>query len=221
MCSDAILGMHHKSSARAEVRELLAHLVDIKYRWDAFLPHVLAASEGDEESDEEVLAKRSPSRFRLERLNFDDGQEVVDFIRVLGKKPHRYSQFHALYKKSDSDRESPYLEVISYLDLPVHTPQFIKDNADFITAHHEAGHIVASHLLAHSPAEAVGAKIRRFASYTTFRPKDVSSMDHHEDSFMDKQATALGETTRRHDLMCCDVSCLFILRDGILTYACV
>jgi hypothetical protein len=188
------LGVQNKSSKCAQVRELLAHLVDLKYRWDAFLPPVLAANEDEEETDEDVKLKRSPTRFRLQRLEFDDGQEVVDFIRVLGKKPHRFSQFHSLYKKSDSDRESPYLEVIAYLDLPVHSPQFIKENADYITAHHEAGHIVASHLLSHSPAEAVGAKIRRFASYTTFRPKDINAMDNTEESFLDKHATAMGES---------------------------
>ena len=189
--------MHNKSSARPEVRELLTHLVDMKYRWDAFLAPVLAANEDEEESDKDVRSKRSPARFRLERLDFADGQEVVDFIRVLGRKPHRYSQFHSLYKKSDTDRESPYLEVISYLDLPVHTPAFLKEHSLHITAHHEAGHIVASHLLAHSPAEAVGAKIRRFASYTTFRPKDIDRMDSLEESFLDKQATALGESCDR------------------------
>jgi hypothetical protein len=118
----------------------------------------------------------------------------VDFMRVLGKKPHRYSQFHALYKKSDRERESPYLDVISYLDLPVHTALFIKENANYIIAHHEAGHIVASHLLPHSPAEAIGAKIRSFASYTTFRPKDIGGMDNKVESFMDKQATAMGKS---------------------------
>ena len=217
-----MLGVRNKSSDRPEVREFLALLVDVKYRWDAFLPPVLAANEDEEESDEEVREKRNPSRFRLERLKFEDGQEVVDFIRVLGKKPHRYSQFHSLYKKSDSDRESPYLEVISYLDLPVHTPQFIKANSDYITAHHEAGHIVASHLLTHSPAEAVGAKIRRYASYTTFRPKDVSSMDNTVESFMDKHATAMGKVSCMYcitlncaalhhpTLLCCVLMCVCV-----------
>ena len=190
--TDSIFGVRRMSSARPEVRELLAHLVDIKYRWDTCLPPILSLDEDEEEKDDVVRSKRSPSRFRLDRLNFDDGQEVVDFIRVLGKKTYQYSQFHALYKRSDRERESPYLDIIAYLELPVHTSDFVRDNATYITAHHEAGHIVASHLLTQSPAEAIGAKISKYASYTTFRPKDIRNMDNFESSFMDKQAVALG-----------------------------
>lgn len=189
---DAVIGVRNKSSARPEVRELLHHLVDIKYRFDAFLPKVLAVGEDDEEEDDVVKAKRNPSRYRLDRLSYDDGQEVVDFIRVLGKKTHRYSQFHALYKKNDGERESPYLDVIAHLDLPVHNPMFLKKNSKFIAAHHEAGHIVASHLLPQSPALAIAASIGSLASYTTFKPKDLETMDSKEGSFLDKQAAAMG-----------------------------
>lgn len=40
--------MRLKSSARPEVRELLAHLVDVKYRWDSFLLPMLSAEEDEE-----------------------------------------------------------------------------------------------------------------------------------------------------------------------------
>lgn len=110
----------------------------VKHRYH-FLATFIILRFTQQESDEEVIAKRSPSRFHLDRLCFSHGQEVVDFIRVLGKKSHRFGQFHAHYKKSGEGIEgfSCYLDVIAYLDLPVHTPQFFQENSALVGSYHE------------------------------------------------------------------------------------
>lgn len=57
----------------------------------------------------------------------------------------------------------------------------------------QAGHIVASRLLVHSPLEAITAEIGKYGCSTMCRPKvDCNSSDS-ESIFMDKQAFSLGE----------------------------